>query len=132
MRYQSIYKTSADYDRTLDILQSSKGIKFGYQTQKMLLLFSLKSFPGVELQLSAKGKLNIYHNSLRELHEVLMTLKSLFISEAGNTAQFKLLKIVLSREDLMERLMDGPYNPVRSLNVKLLALLIEKGWVVDE
>ena len=131
MRYQSIYETDADYDRTLEILQLSKEVKFHCQTEKGLLLFSLKSLPEVKLQLSPRGKLNIYHNSFESLHEVLIILKRLFLSEAGKPAQFKLSRIVPSRAELMERLMDGPYDPVRSLNVKFLAPLIENGWIAD-
>jgi len=132
LRYQSIYETDADYDRTLKMLHSSKEAKFGYQTEKGLLIFSLKSLPNVKLQLSPRGKLNIYHNSFKDLHEVLIILKRLFISEAGKPAQFKLLRIIPSRAELMEGLMDDPYNPVRSLDVRFLAPLIEKGWITDE
>lgn len=83
------------------------------------------------MQLSPRGKLNIYHNSFESLHEVLIILKRLFLSEAEKPAQFKLLRIVPSRAELMERLMDSPYDPVRSLNVKFLAPLIENGWIAD-
>jgi len=132
LRFQSIYRTDADYDRTLNSLQLSKDIKFGYQTQKGLLVFSLKIPSSVKLQLSRMGKLNVYHNSFTELTEVLITLKKVFMTETGNSAHFELLKIVPSREELIGRLMNEPYDPVRSLNVKFLAPLIEKGWIAEE
>lgn len=132
LKFQSIYTTDADYDTTLDMLLQSRDVKFRCQTQKGLLLFSLKNVRDVDLQLSPKGKLNVYHNLFTELREALIILKKVFMTETGSSAHFELLRIVPSREELTGRLMDGPYNPVRALNVKFLSVLIEKGWIVDQ
>lgn len=132
MRFQSIYRTDVDYDKTLDILQSSKDVKSGHQGETGIVSFCLKNFPDVTLQLSPKGKINVYHNLLEELHNVLTTLKRILITEQGKTPQFALLKIIPSQKELMEWLKGEPFNPIRSLNIKFLAPLIENGWIADE
>lgn len=130
MRYQSIWLTDADFDRVSDILMSSKAAKSCFLSQKGLLVFSLKKFPDARLQLSSKGKLNVYHGSYGELHEILNALKKLFVSEQGKTAQFKLLKMIPFREVLMETYKDKR-GLLKSLDAEILGSLIEQGLVLS-
>lgn len=120
-RYQTEYRTDADYEAAINNL-------IGVEN-KGVFDFKLPEFDKdrVVLLLSHKGKLEIYHHSLAELHGILNILKRHLKTEKGDVPWFKLEKVV----PLRGAPPLDPTNFIGSLRPELLGRLIEMNLIVD-
>ncbi len=87
---QVIFSTNLNLDRTYEKIQLSPDVKNFDFSEKGLILFALKDDENIsKIQISSKGKVNIYCKHIDLLDQQLPLLKSLTVTADGHPADWE-------------------------------------------